>query len=438
MRSSSIASLSIVRPGELPRAAPSGRAARELKWDNYQDHPGYGLTPQRVVQIFQTAELGFPQQQCALFDDVIENDGHLRNLFEQRCQAVAGKPAGIQSGGPTTADRKAAVALARALESLPMIETWEHQLSFNRYGWGASEIDWGVMPFEGRDWVIPTWFANVGAARFRIDKRDQLRLLTDTMSTDGEELVAGKWLITKRAGGRLARQGLMRTATWYAMFKRNTTGDWFIFAQKFGLPLVLASYDHEETDDHSKTVAAEVVESIGDDGGAVIPNSIDVKIHSEGRDGDASGTHGGLISFCNRENSKLVNGSTLSNDNGDSGGASYALGDVHDAVRWESVLYDAGRVQEAFRNQVSLPFLRFNGMEGAAPPVLRFQVVRDLSPRQRVEMADILVNKLGMKISKSQLQHDTGFRDPVGDDDALVGVPQAPAIGPSAAPGGAE
>jgi phage gp29-like protein len=406
-----------------------GRSARELRTDFYQDHPGYGLTPRRIVDIYRLAEYGYPQQQCDLFDDVIENDAHLRNLLEQRCQAVAGKPYVIQSGGASEQDQLAALVLAKALETLPMIEVWEHQLSFNRYGWGASEIDWGVATIDGRDWVVPVWLANVPARRFRIDDRDQLRLLTRDFANDGEPLAPGKWLLTRRSGGKLARQALMRTATWFAMFKRNTSADWFIFAQKFGIPLVLAKYP-VEGDEKSKDVAVEIVENVSEDGGAIIPKDFEVEIVSEGRDADSSGTHGGLISYCNRENSKLINGSTLSNDNGDSGGASYALGDVHDAVRWECVQYDAERLQEAFRTQVAAAFLRFNALEGVAPPRLRFQVVRDLQPRQRAEIADIMVNKLRIPISRSQLQQELGFRDPVNPEDAIEPAPiAAPAAG---------
>jgi phage gp29-like protein len=55
------------------------------------------------------------------------------------------------------------------------------------------------------------------------------------------------------------------------------------------------------------------------------------------------------ISHCNAEMSKLVNGSTLTNDSTGSGGASYALGSVHDGVRLEAVQYDAETTSAARR-----------------------------------------------------------------------------------------
>lgn len=425
--SESIARLSIVRPGELPEQAPQGRAARELRADWYQDHPGFNLMASKIVTIFRLAEQGWPQQQCDLIDDLCETDAHTRNLFDQRGQAVAGKPWGIQAGGPAKEDELAARALDAFLRPLPMIPVWEHQLTFNKYGWGASEIDWGLLDFEGRQWVAPTWFANVPARRFRIAENDELRLLTSEFKVDGEPLAPGKWMVTRRSGGRLARSGLGRTATWLVYFKKTANGDWFVYCQRFGLPLVLIEYD-QSNDETGKTVAVDIAKRIGDDATGVVPKGIEVKVHDAARNGDASGTHGGLIAHCNRELSKLINGSTLSNDNGDSGGASYALGDTHDAVRFENVMYDVERLQEAFRIGVAVPFLRFNGIK-AAPPVLRLQVVRDLAPKQRADVAKTL-HEIGVPLSLSQLRHDTGFREPLGPEDVLAPMsPKMPAPG---------
>ena len=60
---------------------PSTRITRPLRFDETQAHPGFGLTPERVLRIFRAAEAGYPAAQCDLFDDLIENDGHLRDLL---------------------------------------------------------------------------------------------------------------------------------------------------------------------------------------------------------------------------------------------------------------------------------------------------------------------------------------------------------------------
>lgn len=425
----SAAVLSLVRPRGLPASAPRGRVARELQYDSWVDHPGYGLTPDRVVAIFRLAEQGYPQQQCDLFEDLNENDATLRNLFEQRRVGVAGKPWDLQPDGAEGDAELASNILGQALRRLPMVDTFDHQLQFNPTGWAATELDWDLLEIEGRRWVVPVWFANVPPRRFRIrPDTDELRLLTERNRTEGEELAPGKWWVTRRSSIRIARAGLMRTAAWLALWKRFATRDWVIYAEKFGIPLALAKYD-VDTADRDKAVAMEIVENIGNDGGAAVPKSMEVEIVEAGRSGDASGTHGRLIDFCNKELTKLVNGATNATEGSQSGQGSYAQAEVHNSVRWEAVQADAERLQDSFRRHVAEPFMRFNGLT-ARPPLLEIQVVRDQSPKELLDAAARLKNELGIDVSASQLRRVTGIRGPTGAGDAAPGKPTpAPAGG---------
>jgi phage gp29-like protein len=439
----------------MPFGAPRGQDARDIRWfDGWVDHPGYAVTPSGILQAFRLAEQGYPQRQCDLFDDLKENDAHLRNLFEQRRQAVSGKPSTLQAGAAGEVNELAARVLGFALRRLPLLETFDHLLTYNEYGYGPVEIDWGVLEFEGRLWIVPVWFAPVQHRRFRISALnsiqqsplDELRLFVGNDIPPGTEqsydaatqtiaLRPGKWWVLRRAGTLLARSGLGRTTAWPAMAKRFGFRDWLVYSQRFGLPLPVASYDDTRgpVDDGAIATAEQIVEQIGTDGGAVKPKSIELEMFGATKDGgDNSKSHGGLIAHCNREMSKAVNGSTLANDNADSGGASYALGEVHDSVRWDNVLYDAERLQESFRTQVAAAFLAFNAMAlaGAEPPLLKIQIVRDLDPLKRVQIAEILLNDLGVKLSSGQLMQELGFREPNGTADTTPG-PKMPAQVPT-------
>jgi phage gp29-like protein len=426
---------SIARPRPLPEQAGS-QEARDLKYGGYyQEHPGWGCTPGRVAAIFRQAELGAPGTQCDLFDDLVEADGTLRNLLGFRNTAVAGKPYTVKAGGPATEDERVARALEASCRALPMIGFFKHQLKFNRYGWGASNLVWGTRMLDGREWIVPTWIANVRQRRFRIDTTtDELLLVTDEKPT-GEPLQPGCWCVT-RGDESLARSGLMRTAALLALWKRFGTRDWLVFLEMFGIPLIQAIYADGSSGGGSasaedRLVAEEIVEKFGSSGGAVTPESIKVQIHAA-RTGDAGGNHGQMIEFANREMAKLINGGTLANDNAQPGaGGSYAQASVHASVRWEAVEADAKLLEESIATQIVAPFLRFNNLEGkVAAPQLLIQVVQDLSPKTRLECADIARNKLGMPVSISQLRHDTGLREPLNPDDAAPGAP-LPAAAPA-------
>lgn len=432
----------MLRLGGPPILPGTPRMARQMRdlfaYDQSIQHPGYSATPKSIHAAWREAENGNPRTQCDMIDDLIEVDAHARNLFEKREQAVAGKPSTIQAGGASSDEELAAAVLRFALGRLDMKPVYEHLLTYNRYGWGAAEIDWGILSLFGRDWIVPTWFTTVKANRFRIATAatqltdpsaviGELRLYTDITKPHGEPLAPGKWITLLRQGIDLARSGLGRTFAWNAMGKRYSYRDLLIFSQRYGMPMPIATYktQGEHADEEAIDVAYQIVENIGKDGGAVVPDTVRLDFPSPVQ-GDNK-VHPSIIALVNAENSKLINGSTLSNDNTNAGGASYALGEIHDGVRWEAVQYDAERLQSAMALQVFEPFMVWNGLaaRGAATPRHNIQVARDLAPATRVAVADTLVNKLGVKVSISQLRSDTGFREPTSDDDAAPGAPVA-------------
>ncbi|MEO7732853.1 MAG: DUF935 family protein [Kofleriaceae bacterium] len=441
-------SLSLQRPRPYSNSAPRGQDARDLLfYDAVNNHPEFGVTPASILGAFRTAEAGDPTQQNDLFDGLVEGDCHLRSLFEKREQAVAGKPRVIQAGDASSEAQLAAEILRIAHEGLPLVDVFEHLLKYNRHGYSACEIDWGIRRIGGRDWIVPTWYAPVPVRRFRVNGGalgllnggglDELRLITDYRRPLGDQLRTGKWFLLRRSGTSLARAGLMRTGAWPAMGKRYGFRDWVIWMEKFGQPTPIASYS-EETDEESKAVAAEIIRSLGETNGAIKPKSIEVEFAEAKRFGDSGSVHQAEIDHCNAEMSKLVNGSTLTNDNKGSGGASYALGSVHDGVRWEAVQYDAERLETAFETDVSAAFVAYNDLR-CAPPKLKIQVVRDLDPMTRVQVASKYKNELGGKVSAQQMGQELGFREPSGDGDDLPGMPAKAATTPmdQSAPGDA-
>lgn len=440
-------------------AFPHGAQARDIIGvESSLEHPGFGITPGGMQAIFREAECGYPRRQCNLFDDFLEADAHARSLFEKRTEAVAPKPSIVQAGGSSETDKLVAAALRAALAQLPMVDLFEHLLSScNKYGWGAAEVLWdlvdgdvldpdGSLGIAGRQWVVPVGFDLVASRRFRIVTPEMLlvlqqrgerarvgdlRILVDVARIEGDALEPGRWIVMRRPGD-LPRAGLMRTGAWNCLGKRLGYRDWLVLSEKYGLPTPIAKYktQGEHADDKAVDIAEQIIRNIGNDGGAVVPDTIVELDLVKAFEGDGAKMQGALIAYCNRENSKLVNGSTLANDNGDSGGASYALGDVHDSVRWEAVQYDAEKLQAATVDGIFVWFVLYNGFRGrAAVPKHVIVVVRDLTPKAMLDMANVLTNELGVPTSVEQLRTVTGWREPSGEGDRAPGI-QATAVTP--------
>jgi phage gp29-like protein len=303
----------------------------------------------------------------------------------------------------------------------------KHQVRRYRYGYALTEIEWGVIEENGREWVVPVGLFSVEPRRFRLDRKTgEFRLLTEDLSVTGEALSPGKWLIGRAAVTDIARAGKMRTGSRMCLLKSAAVTNWAVYGNKYGIPLTLVKYDETEGE-NSKKVAEEIAANIGSDASAAVPKTVEIDIAEAGRMGDSSPLHSGMISFANNENSKLVVGGTLTNDSSGSSsqsqgaGSSHALGKVHENSRWSIVAAVAADVQETFYELARL-FVEFNGLAGkAAPPRLQIQIARDWTPAAIVDAAGKMVNELGVPVSMAQLYAGTGFAAPEGAEDKAPG-----------------
>ena len=408
--------VALARPAPLPAKAPAGQqAAPWANFDRWSTHPGVGLTPDVVNAVFRAAEGGILWRQADLFDDVVESDGHLRSLILGRRDAVAGKEWVIQAGGKDEVSIAAAELLEEKLrDSLNFHEFLEHQLMAPYYGWSATEIDWGV---DG-NLVFPAYLANAPHRRFVLGPGGELRIFGER-NTDGLPLISGKWVVTVMPHHNLARAGLLRTCTWWALFKTMSVRDWVILAEKFGLPNVYGRYE-ETASEESRKALEKAVRDIGEAGQAVLSKATEIVISEVAqRGGNTQGLHQGLTALCEAQMSKLVSGATLTMETG--GPGSFALGRVHQARSFALEVGDAMRLSHVFRQHIGVPFMRYNGLSGRAPR-LKIQVVQELDPKTRVEVASILANELGAELDGSQLFDELGFRRPARAEDTLRGT----------------
>lgn len=402
---------------------PTQRAARALALrPQYLTHPGIDITPERLRQIYEHAENGYPCSQVHLFDDLLERDGATRNLYEQRALAVAGRPWAVIPGGTTARDEAAAKALNEALRQVPCFsDVVTHWLGATLYGYALTEIVWSYNR-RGRR-IVPADFLPVHPDYFVADvnKNEELRLVTwDAPS--GEPLEPGAWVVIRRPGTlALMRRGLGRVTTVYSALKMLVLRNWVAYTSRFGIPYITVAAN-QFTDQVSRTIAAELLETFGDDGGAIIPTGMQVDVHDGARI-DTS-LQRDLELWLDLQNAKAVNGVTLVNDSGGTG-STHALGRVHADVRWEAIQRDAQMVQESFIEYVSIPFVQFNGLD-AAPPGIVFHTVQNLAPSALVQVADAAINRLGLKLSAQQMRERLGFRPPEDEADRLPGA-QGPA-----------
>jgi len=213
-------------------------------------------------------------------------------------------------------------------------------------------------------------------------------------------------------GECVARTGLMRTVTWWSLFKMMSVRDWVVFLERFGIPYVTGTYT-SATPDSDKAVLERVVRDFGREGAAVFHETCKVAIETI-QIGEVS-AHSRMATFCNEEISKAVKGSMLTTEVG--GNGSYAQASVHQDASFNRIQLNAARPQDVFYRAVSVPFVHYNGMK-CEPPRLKIRVVREVDSETRLRILTGVWN-MGVALDQDQIREEMALKSPVGGKDSL-------------------
>lgn len=414
-----------IRARELGnRPKPSLEAMKDEIVDYLSSHPEIGLTIAKVQRIFRMAEHGWPEQQCDLFEGVIERDAHLRCQIEMRISAVAGKQWIMLPGGDAPADLEAAALLDERLRRVPNVhEMFGHLLSVNPYGYAGTEILW-----EDVDGLFsPIWFENVPHRRIVFDANDEPRLRVRVGEPEGVPLAPGSWLYVAGRHRRDAMAGLMRTAVFYSLFKSKALTSWVLFNDRFGLPVPIGTYN-DATPAEEKAALLAALDKLGEDFIAAFHESCKITSLAMEGGGNPSTAQGSMIDLCNAEVSKLFTGATLTSGEGTSAG-SYAQATVHENRFYGFTAEDAEvRLPQIIHQQLAVPFVQWNGLKGK-PPRIKFHLVRETDPASRMAIFEGAV-RLGMALDEDQVRTEMQLKSVTG---ASIGGPAPePQVGPGA------
>lgn len=382
--------------------------------DGTSTRPGFHLTPQRVLAAYRQAEFGQPMVQADMFEDVIENDGHLGGQYESRLLSVSYRPWLVQPGGKQPLDIECAQRLQRALARTNMYQCMWHLLEAIGHGWSGVNTMWTLDPTDQT--IIPAWFLLGWHRRFLVDYSGQgdLHFRTEENQWPGEPLKPGEWIVGQRMHRMAVRGGVFRTTTWWVVFKRMSITDWIVVAEKFGIPFVLGHYA-ERASDESRRALMQAIQDIGSDGQAILSELTKITVLSEHvRGGDVGALHPSIVQMCNAEISKKVTGATLNVETG--GPGSFALGKVHESRASAILFADAFWLQDTFNRGVILPFLAYNPrFAKAAPPRLLVRVRPEMTPEVAVKVYAQL-QAMGVEIEDEQMYEEFGLRRPeLGD-----------------------
>lgn len=386
-------------------------------------HPVRGLTPSRLSRILESAEQGDLKSQAELFDDMEERDGHIFAEMMKRRRALLGIDWDIVPPANASAqEERAAEIVKEIVQSLDLGEILLDMGDAIGKGYSCQEIEWeriGKQMIPGRIEHRPaSWFQTY------IESQAELRLRDGTPA--GAPLWAFGWIqhVHKARSGYVARAGLHRVLCWPFLFKNYSVRDLAEFLEIYGLPLRLGTYPAGSTPEEKATLLRAVV-NIGHAAAGIIPEGmlIDFKDAAEG----ASGPFEAMIAWCERTQSKAIVGGTLTSQT-DGGSGAYALGNVHNEVRWDITVSDARQIERTLTRDLLYPLAVLNAggvQDLRRSPRFRFQTQEYDDIASLSQSLPPLV-AIGVQVPKRWFHERTGIPEPDGKEPVLT--PAAPAL----------
>ncbi len=382
------------------------------------------LQAERVVAILRTAAYGNPAQQDSLFNTMLERDGHLDSVYNQRLRALTGKdwellPADQVGKSPRIKEELAEKTHEYCLEVLGEMEGLETVLCHLAEAIGrttsTAELLWETVGGSRRPVaIVPIPFSQLCA-----DPRDTslIRFKSDE-APDGiaaEDYPAGQFIVhTPRAlGGNRFRGGLLRGAVLGYMFKATGRKWWLAGIERFGLPITLAKY--KEDDKVTKEALVQLIRDMGINRGGLLPLGAEVEL-VEAAVAKGEWPHERVVKYFDAEFSKEFVGQTLTTEIGETGGAR-AAAQVHSEVREDLTEDDSRKEGATIRDQLLVPLVRYKFGEDAviATPFFRRVTEEEKDLKQTGELLSLAVNELGAQVPKSIVEDELGI--PLLDSD---------------------
>lgn len=199
-------------------------------------------------------------------------------------------------------------------------------------------------------------------------------------------------------------RGYLSRCFWNVAFKKGSLEFWVKFAEKFGMPYVIAKYE-EGTPDNEIDDLLNAAEQMVQDAVAVIPNSGSIGfIEAGGKTGSAQ-IYKGLIDICDSSIAKNILGQTLTTENSSTG--SYALGQVHFQVRQDIINSDKKLVETEF-NKLLKWVHELNFGDEDAP---EFELFEEQEVSKTLAERDQILSSTGVKFTKNYFMKTYGFSE---------------------------
>ena len=392
------------RPDKGPLAGPQQFGPRTVVSHVDIDE----LTPRRMKRMLLEAESGDLASQAALFEKMEEKDGELDAHLRTRKSGVCSLKNEVLPAGESQQAADAAGFCREVLDGIhDMKQAIFDLLDAVPKGFSVLEIEWetATQPWrpERLVWRPQRWFT-VG------DDGDTL-LMRERTGGQGTDLNPLNFIIhrVKARSGFCARTGLLRSCVRAFVVRHFSWKDWMSFAEVYGMPPRIGRLrEGVPWDSDEARQLWQAVRALGMDAAAVLREGDQIEIVDTRPAGEGE-IFQRILEAASREMTLAILGQTLTS--GGERGGSYALGKVHNQVRWDLLEADAMALDEVLTRQLLTPIARLN--LGPAVPVPRWHFVLE-EPQDLSALAGTIktLTEAGLPIPTKWVYQRFGIPEP--------------------------
>jgi phage gp29-like protein len=376
------------------------------------------LTPERLAAILADVRRGeCPAEYLELSQDIELKDLHYRSVLSTRKDAITGLDIKVIPSGEDERSVELADAVYRDIVNnktakfriliRDMLDALAKGFSVNEIIWDTGSIPWKPKAYKFRD---PRWF------QYDKETGDNL-MLRSPLGNDLEPLKQFQFIIHEAhlISGKQITTGLALPALYYWMLKSYDVSSWAAFIDRYGYPIRLGKYGKKATEDDIKTLKRAVA-SIGQDFGAVIPESAILEIIESKTTDSTSNAYKNMADWIDKQISKLVLGQTMTTDEG----SSKSQSETHERVRDDIADSDIQQIIDTINNQLTIPYIDLNfGEQEAYPKIDLFKP--DEKNIDQVITAVRDLGALGLKVKADEIRSLLGLSNPEDGDEVIGG-----------------
>jgi len=343
------------------------------------------LTPRAIKRLLMAAECGELSAQAELFERMEEKDGELDAHLRTRKAGVARLAFQIQAADGSPRAREAAELCREVIGELPdlpqaildLLDAIPKGFAVQEIQWRTGRLRWQPVRLIYRP---QRWFqaaegsAAASAAASAEAEADwaSTGLLLRGSAGAGRSLNPLNFIVhrVRARSGFQARTGLLRSCVRAFVVRHFAWKDWLAFAEVYGMPPRIGWLREEVAWDSDEARKLwEAVRALGMDAAAVVREGNRIEVLDSRAAGEGT-IFERILDRAGKELTLAVLGQLLTT--GGEQGGSYALGQVHNQVRWDLIEADALALGRTLTSQFLKPVVRLN--LGPAYPVPRWHL----------------------------------------------------------------